>query len=82
MSIIESIIDDSALDWFGGLGYEEGPGQQHAPSELAAHGGSFGDVLFSRLREANCQLNLDSSKAPQTPVADFPTVQYNCWLNP
>jgi hypothetical protein len=58
MSLTESIVEDAALTWFGGLGYAVGHGPQMAPGEPAAERESFGEVvLVGRLREALRQLN-------------------------
>jgi type I restriction enzyme R subunit len=68
MSLNESIVEDAALTWFGGLGYAVGHGPQLAPGEYA--GGppppalsqgereSYGEVLLvDRLREGIRRLN-------------------------
>ena len=53
MLINESNVEDSALTWFGELGYMIGYGPHMAPGELTAERNSFGDVvLVGRLREA------------------------------
>jgi type I restriction enzyme, R subunit len=36
MSLNESIVEDAALEWFGGLGYAVGHGPQLAPGEAVA----------------------------------------------
>jgi type I restriction enzyme R subunit len=54
----ESIVEDSALQWFGALGYTLGHGPHMAPGEPAAERTSFGDVvLLARLRAAIARLN-------------------------
>lgn len=35
MSLTESIVEDAALEWFGGLGFAVGRGPQLAPGEYA-----------------------------------------------
>jgi type I restriction enzyme R subunit len=58
MSFNESIVEEAALEWFGGLGYAVGHGPHLAPGELAAERDSFGDVvLVGRLRTAIQRLN-------------------------
>lgn len=58
MSLNESIVEDAALDWFGGLGYALAHGPDLAPGEPAAERDSFGEVvLVARLREAIRRLN-------------------------
>ena len=58
MSLNESIVEDTALEWFGELGYAVGHGPQLAPGEPAAERDSFGEVvLVGRLREAIRRLN-------------------------
>ena len=58
MSLNESIVEDAALEWFGGLGYAVGRGPHIAPGEPAAERDSFGEVvLVGRLREAIRRLN-------------------------
>src|SRR5438094_1098270 len=58
MSLTESIVEESALTWFGKLGYAIGHGPQLASGERLAERDSFSDViLVSRLRKANRRLN-------------------------
>lgn len=58
MALNESIVEDAALGWFGGLGYSVEHGPHLAPGEPAAERDSFGEtVLAGRLREAIRQLN-------------------------
>jgi len=58
MSLNESIVEDAALEWFGGLGYAVGQGPHLAPGEPAAERDSFSEVvLVGRLREAIRRLN-------------------------
>jgi type I restriction enzyme, R subunit len=61
MSLNESIVEDAALEWFGGLGYAVGQGPHLAPGEPAARDGgrdSFSEVvLVGRLREAIRRMN-------------------------
>ena len=53
MSLNEALVENSALEWFGELGYAVGHGPQLAPGEPAAERVSFGEVvLVRRLREA------------------------------
>ena len=48
MSLNESIVEDAALEWFGGLGYAIGHGPQLAPGEPAAEQDSFDEVALAR----------------------------------
>lgn len=58
MSLNESIVENTALEWSGDLGYAVGHGPQLAPGEPAAKRDSFGEVvLVGRLREAIRRLN-------------------------
>ena len=58
MSLNESIVEDAAFEWFGGLGYAVGHGPHFAPGEPAAERDSFGEVmLVGRLREAIRRMN-------------------------
>jgi type I restriction enzyme R subunit len=58
MSLNESIVEATALEWFGELGYAIGQGPHLAPGEPAAERDSFGDVvLVGRLRESIRRLN-------------------------
>ena len=58
MNTNESIVEDSALDWFAELGYAVGHGSHLAPGEAAAERDSFGEVvLVGHLREAIRRLN-------------------------
>jgi len=58
MSLNESIVQDTALTWFGELGYAFGHGPQPASGELAAEQNWLGEVvLMGRLREAIRRLN-------------------------
>ena len=60
--LTESIVENAALTWFGGLGYAVGHGSQMAPGEPAAERDAFSDVvLVARLRQAIQRLN------PQVP---------------
>ena len=53
MSLNESTVEDTALEWLGGLGYAVGQGPHPAPGEPAAERDSFGEVmLVGRSREA------------------------------
>ncbi len=57
-SLTESIVEDTALTWFGELGYAVGHGPHLAPGECATERNSFGDVvLLGRLRAAIARLN-------------------------
>ena len=48
--IIESVVEDAALDWLGGLGYEVLSGLTIAPGEPAAERADYKQVfLFDRL---------------------------------
>jgi len=58
MSLNESIVQDTALTWFGELGYAVGHGPHIAPGEPAAERDSFGEVVLTgRLRQAIRRLN-------------------------
>jgi type I restriction enzyme R subunit len=58
MSLNESHVEVTALEWFGELGYAVGHGPHLAPGEPAAERESFGDVVLEgRLREAIARLN-------------------------
>jgi len=59
MTLNESIVEDAALEWFGGLGYAVGQGPHLAPGEPAAERDTFSEVvLVGRLREAIRRMNL------------------------
>ena len=54
MSLNESIVEDAAFEWFGGLSYAIGHGPHLAPGEPAAERESFSEVvLVGRLREGH-----------------------------
>lgn len=58
MSLTESIVEDSALTWFGELGYAVAHAPHLAPGEMATERESFADVvLVARLRDALTRLN-------------------------
>ncbi|MFH1923835.1 MAG: type I restriction endonuclease subunit R [Planctomycetota bacterium] len=58
VSLHESDVEEAALSWFGGLGYEVRHGPEIAPGEPKAERESFGDVLLvRRLRDAIDRLN-------------------------
>src|SRR5205823_11758823 len=58
MSLTESIVEESALTWFGEFGYAIGRGPQLASGERLAERDSFSDViLMSRLHDAISRLN-------------------------
>jgi type I restriction enzyme R subunit len=61
MSLNESTVEDTALEWFGELGYAVGQGPHPASGEPASRDGgrdSFSEVvLVGRLREAIRRLN-------------------------
>ena len=58
MSLTESIVEDSALTWFGELGYAVAHAPHLAPGEMATERESFADVvLVGRLRDAITRLN-------------------------
>ena len=53
MTLNASIVEGTALEWFGELGYAIGHGPHLAPGEPAADRDSFGEVvLVGRLRDA------------------------------
>ena len=47
-SLNESIVEDTALEWFGELGYAVGHGPHLAPGEPAAERDSFSEVVQFR----------------------------------
>jgi type I restriction enzyme R subunit len=58
MSLNESIVEDTALEWFGELGYAVGQGPHPASGEPAAERDTFSEVvLVGRLREAIRRMN-------------------------
>jgi len=58
MAVVESIVEDAALEWFGELSYAVGHGPHLAPGEPAAERDLFGEVvLVGRLLEAIRLLN-------------------------
>ncbi|MHB1307531.1 MAG: hypothetical protein ACYDC1_22645 [Limisphaerales bacterium] len=58
MSLNESIVEDAALEWCGGLGYAVGHGPHCALGEPAVEGDSFGEmVLVGSLGDAIRRLN-------------------------
>ena len=64
MSLSESIVEQSALDWHGGLGYEVLSGLVIAPGELAAERSDFKQVfvcgrLQTKLEDLNPKIPLE-----------------------
>jgi hypothetical protein len=58
MPLTESIVKDTALTWFGKLGYAVGHGPHRALGELASARGTLGGiVLAERLRRPMVRLN-------------------------
>ena len=56
--IMESVVEDAALDWLGGLGYEILSGLAIAPGEPAAERAGYKQVvLFDRLQTKLEDLN-------------------------
>lgn len=54
----ESVVEDAALEWFGGLGYQVVHGPTIAPGEPAAERTSYKEVILEgRLRVALARLN-------------------------
>ncbi len=54
----ESVVEEAALDWLGGLGYAVVAGPSIAPGEFAAERTDFGQVILEdRLRQALVRLN-------------------------
>jgi type I restriction enzyme R subunit len=54
----ESVVEEAALNWLGGLGYEVVHGPTIAPEESAAERESYDEVILAaRLREALTRLN-------------------------
>ncbi|NBV25322.1 MAG: hypothetical protein EBS05_25840 [Proteobacteria bacterium] len=65
MSLNESIVEDTALQWFGELGYAVGHGPQFAPGEPAAERDSFGQLMrVGRLRET---IRRPAAREPASP---------------
>ena len=83
MSLNESLVEDAALEWFGGLGYAVGHGPHLAPSEPAAERDSFGEVvLVGRLREAIRRLNPAIPEEARPTLRKLQLVQIERRLNP
>ncbi|MDE3068459.1 MAG: hypothetical protein KGJ60_13060 [Verrucomicrobiota bacterium] len=58
MKLTESVVEQAALDWFGGLGYEVLSGLAIAPGEPAAERADYKQVfLFDRLQTKLEDLN-------------------------
>ena len=58
MRLSESVVEDAALAWVGGLGYTILPGPQIAPGELYAERNDYAQVILEeRLRQALARLN-------------------------
>jgi type I restriction enzyme, R subunit len=56
--LIESVVEEAALEWLGGLGYEVLFGQVIAPGEPAAERTDYKQVvLFERLQAKLAALN-------------------------
>jgi type I restriction enzyme R subunit len=54
----ESVVEDAALDWLRGLGWQVAHGPEIAPGELAAERTDYGQVVLERrLRDALARLN-------------------------
>ena len=54
----ESVVEDAALDWLRGLGWQVAHGPQIAPGELAAERTDYSQVVLERrLRDALARLN-------------------------
>ena len=59
-SITESTVEQAALDWFAGLGYEVFYGPEIAPGEMFAERSSYSDVvLIDRLHRSLESINPD-----------------------
>lgn len=56
--ILESVVEEAALGWFGGMDYDVTAGPNMAPGELYAERAGYDQVvLVERLREAIDRLN-------------------------
>src|SRR5690349_18993597 len=54
----ESVVEDAALDWLRGLGWQVAHGPDIAPGELGAERKDYGQVVLERrLRDALARLN-------------------------
>lgn len=73
MSLNEPIVEDAALEWFGGMGNAVGHGPHLAPGELAAERDAFGEVILAgRLREA---IRCPAGAGPAMPADARPTIK-------
>src|SRR4051812_42027906 len=58
MRFTESVVEEAALSWLGGLGYALAHAPHLAPGEIATERSSFSDVvLIDRLRDTIARLN-------------------------
>jgi len=72
----ESIVEDTALEWSGGLGYAVGHEPHLAPGEPAAGRDSFGEVVrVGRLREAIRRLNSSIPEKARATIRQYRRVQ-------
>jgi type I restriction enzyme R subunit len=63
----ESVVEEAALAWLDGLGYEVQFGPAIAPGEAAAAREDYGQVVLpGRLRDALARLNPDVPPAART----------------
>jgi len=77
MSLNESIVEETALTWFGELGYAVGHEPQLAPGEPAAERDSFGEVvLVRRLREAIRRLTPAIPEKALATIRDYRIVRF------
>jgi type I restriction enzyme R subunit len=83
MFLNESIVENTALEWSGDLGYAVGHGPQLAPGEPTAERDSFGEiVLVGRLREAIQRLNPDIPEEARAMMAKLEMVRSRIERNP
>ena len=79
----ESTVEDTALAWFGELGYAIGHGPHMAPGEPAAERASFAEVVLAgRLREAIRRLNPAIPGEVRATIRAHPIVRLERWLSP
>ena len=83
MNLNEAIVEDVALEWFGGLGYAFGHGPHLAPGEPAAERDSFSEVvLVGRLREAIRRLNTAIPEEARAAIKRYLKTRFERRVNP
>ena len=55
--LLESVVEEAAIDWLWGLGYQHVPGPDIACDGPHPERGSYSDVVLERLCSALAQLN-------------------------